>query len=186
MDRTGAASALSASNSNSGQDGEAITLHKPTLQTLDEDSPLLFVPDDEHTSPSDDRNASAWLAGWNVTNLIQGTGILGVPYAVLMGGWAAVAIIVLVATICCYTGKLLVDCLYVESKRTGQRKRAYVNYPEVGEAAWPGWGNRIVSVVQVCEMYGGVIMYIVLLATVFNDILNQLTPLDIYQWAVVC
>ena len=40
--------------------------------------------------PSDDRRASAFLAGWNVTNLIQCTGILGVPYAVRMGGWAAV------------------------------------------------------------------------------------------------
>ena len=40
--------------------------------------------------PSDDRRASAFLAGWNITNLIQGTGILGVPYAVRMGGWAAV------------------------------------------------------------------------------------------------
>ena len=83
-----------------------------------------------------------------------------------MGGWAAVATIVAVAAVCCYTGKLLVDCLYEDSKRTGQRKRVRINYPEVGEAAWPGWGNRIVSVVQVCEMYGGVIMYIVLLATV--------------------
>ena len=211
MDSGAAASALS-SNKSSVQDGEAITLHKPSLPTVDEDSPLLFATDDEHTStlrrsgigeslrklrgatmtvsilekPSDDRRASALLAGWNVTNLIQGTGILGVPYAVMMGGWAAVAIIVIVAAICCYTGKLLVECLYVESKRTGQTKRAYVNYPEVGEAAWPRWGNRIVSVVQVCEMYGGVIMYIVLLATVFSDILNELTPLDIYQWAVVC
>ena len=136
--------------------------------------------------PSDDRRASAFLAGWNVTNLIQGTGILGVPYAVRMGGWASVATIVLVALVCCYTGKLLVECLYEESKRTGARKRVRINYPEVGEAAWPGWGNRIVSVVQVCEMFGGVIMYIVLLATVFDNILEGLTPLDIYEWAVVC
>ena len=136
--------------------------------------------------PSDDRRASAFLAGWNVTNLIQGTGILGVPYAVMMGGWAAVAAIVVVAAVCCFTGKLLVDCLYEESKRTGARKRVRINYPEVGEAAWPGWGNRIVSVVQVCEMFGGVIMYIVLLATVFSDILEGMTPLDVYDWAVVC
>lgn len=59
--------------------------------------------------PSDDRRASAFLAGWNVTNLIQGTGILGVPYAVRMGGWAAVAANALVAFLCCYTGKLLVE-----------------------------------------------------------------------------
>ena len=136
--------------------------------------------------PSDDRRASAFLAGWNVTNLIQGTGILGVPYAVRMGGWASVATIVLVALVCCYTGKLLVDCLYEESKRTGARKRVRINYPEVGEAVWPGWGNRVVSVIQVCEMFGGLVMYIVLLATVFNDILAGQTSLGIYKWSVVC
>lgn len=211
MDSERAVAALSF-NKSSGHDGEAISLHKPAFGSLGEESPLLFAPGDDVASaskkasfaesvrklggasltvsalerPSDDRRASAWLAGWNVTNLIQGTGILGVPYAVMMGGWASVAIIVIVAAICCYTGKLLVECLYVESKRTGQLKRAYVNYPEVGEAAWPGWGNKIVSVVQVCEMYGGVIMYIVLLATVFSDILQEKAPLDIYQWAVIC
>ena len=199
--------------SRANNDGEKIPLTKPSLQSVAEETPpLTFAPTDDHglslrksgfaesvrklrsatltvsilEKPSDDRNASAWLAGWNVTNLIQGTGILGVPYAVLMGGWAAVAIIVVVAAVCCYTGKLLVECLYEDSKRTGQRKRVRINYPEVGEAAWPGWGNKIVSVVQVCEMFGGVIMYIVLLATVFSDILNEQTPLDIYQWAVVC
>lgn len=211
MDSERAVAALSF-NKSSGHDGEAISLHKPAFGSLGEEAPLLFAPGDDVASaskkasfaesvrklggasltvsalerPSDDRRASAWLAGWNVTNLIQGTGILGVPYAVMMGGWASVAIIVIVAAICCYTGKLLVECLYVESKRTGQLKRAYVNYPEVGEAAWPGWGNKIVSVVQVCEMYGGVIMYIVLLATVFSDILQEKAPLDIYQWAVIC
>ena len=209
MDSGSAVSALSTSPPKN--DSEGIPLHKPSLQSVAEDSPLLFAPTDDHGSlrksgfaeslrklrgatmtvsilekPSDDRRASAWLAGWNVTNLIQGTGILGVPYAVMMGGWASVAVIAIVAAICCYTGKLLVECLYVESKRTGQRKRVHINYPEVGEAAWPGWGNRIVSVVQVCEMFGGVIMYIVLLATVFNDILYGKTRLDIYQWAVVC
>ena len=136
--------------------------------------------------PSDDRSASALLAGWNVTNLIQGTGILGVPYAVKMGGWASVASIAIVAIICCFTGKLLVGCLYEVSKTTGQKKRVHVNYPEVGEAVWPGWGNKIVSIVQVCEMFGGIIMYIVLLATVFHDITGKMTPLDTYEWAVVC
>lgn len=93
--------------------------------------------------PSDDRRASAFLAGWNITNLIQGTGILGVPYAVRMGGWAAVAANAIVAFLCCYTGKLLVECLYETSKRTGQKKRVRVNYPEVGEAVWPRWGTRL-------------------------------------------
>ena len=136
--------------------------------------------------PSDDRHASALLAGWNVTILIQGTGILGIPYSVKMGGWAAMAAIALVALVCCYTGKILIECLYVESRRTGVRRRLYTNYPEVGEAAWPRWGNRVVSVIQVCEMFGGTIMYIVLLATIFSSLLEGLTPLDMYQWSVAC
>ena len=136
--------------------------------------------------PSDDRRASAFLAGWNVTNLIQGTGILGVPYAVRMGGWAAVAANALVAFLCCYTGKLLIECLYETSKRTGKKKRVRVNYPEVGEAVWPRWGNQIVSVVQFCEMFGGVVTYIVLLGTIFNDILHKFAPFDIYTWSAIC
>ena len=81
--------------------------------------------------PSDDRKAHAFLAGWNVSNLIQGTGILGVPYAVQQGGWAAVAMIFVVAILCCHTGKLLVDCMYEKSKKTGIRRRLRINYPAV-------------------------------------------------------
>lgn len=135
--------------------------------------------------PSDDRRASAFLAGWNVTNLIQGTGILGVPYAVRMGGWAAVAANALIALLCCYTGKLLIECLYEKSKSTGKVKRVRINYPEVGEAVWPGWGNRIVSLVQFIEMYGGVITYLVLLGTIFSDILHKIAPFDIYTWSSI-
>ena len=135
--------------------------------------------------PSDDRRASAFLAGWNITNLIQGTGILGVPYAVRMGGWAAVGANALVAFLCCYTGKLLVECLYETSKRTGQKKRVRVNYPEVGEVVWPRWGNQIVSLVQFCEMFGGVVTYLVLLGTIFSDILYKYAPLDIYTWSAI-
>ena len=136
--------------------------------------------------PSDDRRASACLAGWNVTNLIQGTGILGIPYAIKLGGWAAVISIFVCGFLCCYTGQLLIDCLYEHSKRTGQRKRVRANYPDVGEAAWPRWGNKIVSVVQVVEMSGIAVTYIVLLATIFNDFFHHRVSLDVYEWTVVC
>ena len=135
--------------------------------------------------PSDDRNASAWLAGWNVSNLIQGTGILGIPFAVHQGGWAAVASIFLVAALCCYTGKLLVSCLYEESKKTGIKRRLRVNYPEVGEAVYKKLGFRLVSIVQVVEMFGGVTMYIVLLGTVLGELFQAKTGLGTYEWAAI-
>ena len=135
--------------------------------------------------PSDDRHASALLAGWNVSNLIQGTGILGIPFAVHQGGWAAVAAIFLVAAICCYTGRLLVSCLYEESKKTGVKRRLRVNYPEVGEAVYKKAGYRLVSVVQCVEMFGGVTMYIVLLGTVLGELLQAKTGLGTFEWAAI-
>lgn len=94
-----------------------------------------------------DRQASAFLAGWNVTNLIQGMGILGVPYAVREGGVLAVLCIFIVAIFCDVTGILLVDCLYEISPRSKLRKRVRNSYPDVGEAVWPGVGGDRKSVV---------------------------------------
>ena len=135
--------------------------------------------------PSDDRYASSVLAGWNVSNLIQGTGILGVPYAVAQGGWAAVASIFVVAAVCCYTGKLLISCLYETSKKTNIKRRVRVNYPEVGEAVFKKRGHTIVALVQICEMFGGVIMYVVLLGAVLGDLLKASTHLGPSEWAAI-
>eukprot|EP00794_Sanderia_malayensis_P003205 gene3205-3681_t len=135
--------------------------------------------------PSDDRYASALLAGWNVSNLIQGTGILGIPFAVHQGGWAAVASMFIVAAICCYTGKLLINCLYEESKKTRIKRRLRVNYPEVAEAVFKRPGFRLVAAVQVFEMFGGVTMYVVLLGTVLGELLHAKTGLGTYEWAVI-
>ena len=136
--------------------------------------------------PSDDRKANAFLAGWNVSNLIQGTGILGVPYAVQQGGWAAVAMIFVVAFLCCHTGKLLIDCMYEKSKKTGIRRRLRVNYPEVAEACLGHKGHVLVGIVQCIEMFGGAIMYVVLLGTVWHDMLKSYIPtLGIKEWAAI-
>ena len=135
--------------------------------------------------PSDDRKAHAFLAGWNVSNLIQGTGILGVPYAVQQGGWAAVAMIFVVAILCCYTGKLLIECMYEKSKKTGIRRRLRVNYPEVAEAVMGRKGHIILGIIQSVEMFGGVIMYVVLLGTVWADLFQKVTGLGIKEWAAI-
>lgn len=136
--------------------------------------------------PSDDRKANSFLAGWNVSNLIQGTGILGVPYAVQQGGWAAVAMIFLVAFLCCHTGKLLIECMYEKSKKTGIKRRLRINYPEVADAVLGHKGKVVVSIVQVIEMFGGAIMYIVLLGTIWNDMLKNYVPrLGIKEYAAI-
>ena len=135
--------------------------------------------------PSDDRKAPTFLAGWNVSNLIQGTGILGIPYAVQQGGWAAVAMMFVVAVLCCHTGKLLIECMYETSKKTGVRRRLRINYPEVAEAVMGKKGYYVLATIQTIEMFGGVIMYIVLLATVWEDLLGEITHLNARQFAAI-
>lgn len=62
-----------------------------------------------------------WQAAWNVTNAIQGMFIVSLPFAVLRGGYWAIAAMIGIAHICCYTGKILVECLYELDLTTGKR-----------------------------------------------------------------
>ena len=133
-----------------------------------------------------DRQASALLAGWNVTNLIQGMGILGIPYAVKEGGIAGACCIFIVALFCDVTGILLVDCLYEYSPRSKKRKRVRTNYPEVGDAVWPRVGGTVVSIIQTVELYAAAVLYLVLLTTMFHQVTKKFVSLTLQEWAVVC
>lgn len=186
---------------------------KKTVSQSTERSPLLGVDPEEPVSPTSawntnfkrfrsftvshftislvekeclDRQASAILAGWNVTNLIQGMGILGVPYAVREGGLAAVICIFIVALFCDVTGILLVDCLYEISPRSKLRKRVRESYPDIGDAVWPGVGGKVVSVVQTIELYAAAMLYLILLTTMFAQITEKYVPLSLNEWAVIC
>ena len=75
---------------------------------------------------------SEWQAGWNVTNAIQGMFVVSLPYAVLHGGYWAITAMIGVAYICCYTGKILVDCLYVTNEE-GQLVRVRDTYVSIAE-----------------------------------------------------
>lgn len=133
-----------------------------------------------------DRQAPALLAGWNVTNVIQGMGILGIPYAVKEGGLLAVVSIFIVAVFCDISGILLVDCLYEISPRSKLRKRVRESYLEVGDAVWPGVGGKVVNVVQTIEMYSAAVLYLILLTKMFSQITAKYLPLGVNEWAVVC
>lgn len=186
---------------------------KKTVSQSTERSPLLGVDPEEPVSPTSawntnfkrfrsftvshftislvekeclDRQASAILAGWNVTNLIQGMGILGVPYAVREGGVAAVICIFIVALFCDVTGILLVDCLYEISPRSKLRKRVRESYPDIGDAVWPGVGGKVVSVVQTIELHAAAMLYLILLTTMFAQITEKYVPLSLTEWAVIC
>lgn len=62
------------------------------------------------------------------TNMLCGIGILTVPYAVREGGWLSLMILLMFATMCCYTGLLLIRCL--------ESHPGLKTYPDIGQAAF--------------------------------------------------
>ncbi|KAG1223067.1 hypothetical protein G6F68_020449 [Rhizopus microsporus] len=60
---------------------------------------------------------SSFLAYFNVVCVVAGTGTLGLPYALRLGGWIGILIIFLAWSMSIYTGIILIRCLYANGKR---------------------------------------------------------------------
>ncbi|CAK5091587.1 unnamed protein product [Meloidogyne enterolobii] len=71
------------------------------------------------------KSITSLQAAWNVTNAIQGMFIVGLPFAVKVGGWCAIGALVGVAWICYKTGLALIECLYEEESNSSGRKRIH-------------------------------------------------------------
>lgn len=87
---------------------------------------------------------------------------MSLPFAVLRGGYWAIVAMIGVAYICCYTGKILVECLYEEDAITGQRVRVRNSYVAIArECFGPLWGARAVNIAQIIELLMTCILYVV-------------------------
>uniref|UniRef100_A0A1A9V7N4 Vesicular inhibitory amino acid transporter n=1 Tax=Glossina austeni TaxID=7395 RepID=A0A1A9V7N4_GLOAU len=118
-----------------------------------------FVPEGEGGGGS---KIDEMQAAWNVTNAIQGMFIVSLPFAVLHGGYWAIVAMVGIAHICCYTGKVLVQCLYEPDPATGQLVRVRDSYVAIAKVCFgPKLGARAVSIAQLIELLMTCILYVV-------------------------
>ncbi|KAF5907209.1 vesicular inhibitory amino acid transporter, partial [Clarias magur] len=131
----------------------------------------------------DKPNITAWDAGWNVTNAIQGMFVLGLPYAVLHGGYLGLFLIIFTALVCCYTGKILIVCLYEENE-DGERVRVRDTYVDIANACcaprFPVLGGNVVNVAQIIELVMTCILYVVVSG---NLMYNSFPDLPVSQKA---
>ncbi|KAM9483217.1 vesicular inhibitory amino acid transporter [Clarias gariepinus] len=136
---------------------------------------------------SDKPKITAWEAGWNVTNAIQGMFVLGLPYAILHGGYLGLFLIIFAAVVCCYTGKILIACLYEENE-DGQLVRVRDSYVDIANACcaprFPALGGHIVNVAQIIELVMTCILYVVVSG---NLLYNSFPTLPVSQrsWAII-
>ncbi|XP_040920893.1 vesicular inhibitory amino acid transporter-like [Toxotes jaculatrix] len=126
---------------------------------------------------------TAWEAGWNVTNAIQGIFVLGLPFALVQSGYAGLVLLVLSAWVCNHTGRILVSCLYEEEQSGGSgsvsKVRVRHSYQDIVEACckglWPNWsglGGWMVNVAQVIELLMTCTLYLVVSTSLLSDSLS--------------
>ncbi|XP_014021449.1 vesicular inhibitory amino acid transporter [Salmo salar] len=130
---------------------------------------------------------TAWEAGWNVTNAIQGMFVLGLPYAILHGGYLGLFLIIFAAVVCCYTGKILIACLYEEDE-DGQLVRVRDSYVDIANACcqprFPSLGGHIVNVAQIIELVMTCILYVVVSGNLMYNSFPTL-PVSQKSWAIM-
>ena len=115
---------------------------------------------------------------------LQGMFIVTFPYTVIEGGYWAMLAMAVVAYICCYTGKILVDCLY-EENASGQLERVRDSYVAIAEDVWgKRVGGRIVNAAQLIELLMTCILYVLLCGELMIGILPD-TPLDLNLWIMI-
>uniref|UniRef100_A0A673CXZ0 Vesicular inhibitory amino acid transporter n=1 Tax=Sphaeramia orbicularis TaxID=375764 RepID=A0A673CXZ0_9TELE len=126
---------------------------------------------------------TAWEAGWNVTNAIQGIFVLDLPFALVQSGFAGLVLLVLSAWVCNHTGRILVACLYEEQKSGGSgsvsKVRVRHSYQDIVEACcrglWPNWprlGGWMVNVAQIIELLMTCTLYLVVSTSLLSDSLS--------------
>ncbi|KAJ8033346.1 Vesicular inhibitory amino acid transporter [Holothuria leucospilota] len=89
--------------------------------------------------------------------------LVALPFAVLHGGYWTLLAIIVAAIITCYTGIILVECLYETNPITGQRMRVRDTYVSIAREVWGArFAARIVHTAQFIELIMTCILYLVL------------------------
>lgn len=95
---------------------------------------------------------------------LSGVGLLSIPYALSEGGWLSLALLLLVAAVCCYTGLLLQRCMDASPAVRG--------YPDIGALAFGRGGRLAASAFLYAELYLVAIGFLIL----EGDNLDKLFP----------
>ena len=116
--------------------------------------------------------------------LFQGMFIVSFPYAVLQGGYWALVAMVVVAYICCHTGKILVECLY-EVNQDGVKVRVRDSYVAIAEECWgKNIGGRLVNIAQMIELLMTCILYVLLCGDLMIGSFPE-SPIDLSSWIMI-
>lgn len=84
----------------------------------------------QHQNEFGHGNGSWSTAYFNVVCVVAGTGTLGLPKAFATGGWLGILILFLAWAMACYSGVILIECLYY---KPGERLH---DFKQIGKVAY--------------------------------------------------
>ncbi|NXK25099.1 VIAAT protein, partial [Arenaria interpres] len=117
----------------------------------------------------------------------QGIFVLGLPYALLHSGYSGLFLIILAAALCCYTGKILIACLYEENE-DGQLVRVRDTYEDIANACCKKLSLRLggvfVNVTQVMELVMTCVLYLVVSGNLLSHSFPYV-PVTETTWSVI-
>ncbi|KAF8977724.1 hypothetical protein BGZ46_007154 [Entomortierella lignicola] len=119
------------------------------------------------------------LAYANVVCVVAGTGTLGLPYALRMGGWIGVGVLFLSLIMSVYTAILLMKCLYYNGKER------LCSYQEIGRHAFGKPGLIAVWFFHTSIVLGAPIMYLILSGTEMKGLINN-DAINTKAWIWIC
>jgi len=122
---------------------------------------------------------SNFLAYANVVCVVAGTGTLGLPYALMMGGWIGVGVLLLSLIMSIYTAILLMKCLYYNGKYR------LSSYQEIGRHAFGRPGLVAVWFFHTSIVIGAPVMYLILSGTEMAGLVPS-AGLSAKVWIWIC
>ena len=110
---------------------------------------------------------------FHIVCVIAGTGILQLPYALSQSGWIGVPLMIMGALVNEYTGRLLIQCLYVDNKRLS-------GYPEIGYVAYGETGRLVVNIFYNSVLLGVTTLYLILAGMDLSSLVGVLSESNWY------
>lgn len=119
----------------------------------------------------------------NIINFIEGIGFLALPYAVKRGGIAAIVAFLITPIFSCYTGTVLIDCLY-DTDEKQRRVRVRSTFKDLGEVLWPKYGGYLVTVLVHVTLYVVSVSYLILCGSLMSHAVPSV-PLTVTEWTCI-